>query len=233
MSGIWFAKREEARHREIIELLTAVGEKTERTLVEQVDKVLTLPVAEEVHFGIYREYVKHEDDLINNRLSWNVTIQGFLFAAYTFSLQKIGDIRLGLLNKDIDPKRIGPLKVLHTLSDLHFLLAALAFTGIVVSMAVYLSIRAARLAISELENRWHELHDSYAPKGTFEWWPWYRNYLKGRETAHKTHGPLLPGLIGGGHPAAHWLGFYAPTYLPVLLVLVWVFLLVDALLDVS
>src|SRR5580658_5975181 len=40
-------------------------------------------------YSVFRDYLKHEDDLINNRLNWNFTIQGFLFTAYTFTLQKL------------------------------------------------------------------------------------------------------------------------------------------------
>src|SRR5437879_8379854 len=40
-------------------------------------------------YRIFRTYVEHEDDLINQRQTWNLTIQGFLFASYAFSLQKL------------------------------------------------------------------------------------------------------------------------------------------------
>jgi len=31
-------------------------------------------------YEIYRDYIKHEDDLINHRSTWHLLIQGFLFA---------------------------------------------------------------------------------------------------------------------------------------------------------
>lgn len=49
-------------------------------------------------YRMFRAYVEHEDGLTNQRLSWNFTIQGFLFAAYTLSSNKIADVKPGLLN---------------------------------------------------------------------------------------------------------------------------------------
>lgn len=39
-------------------------------------------------YGNYRNYLQHEDNLINNRISWMLTIHGFLYATYGFTLQK-------------------------------------------------------------------------------------------------------------------------------------------------
>jgi hypothetical protein len=36
----------------------------------------------------FREYIKHEDDLIGNRVTWLAQIHGFLYATYGFTLQK-------------------------------------------------------------------------------------------------------------------------------------------------
>jgi ketosteroid isomerase-like protein len=50
-------------------------------------------------YGVYRDYLKHEDELINRRLSWNLTLQGFLFAAYGLVITKADELKghLGLL----------------------------------------------------------------------------------------------------------------------------------------
>ena len=47
------------------------------------------------HFKIFRDYMQHEDNLINQRVSWNSTIQGFLFATYGLSQQKLPDPKPG------------------------------------------------------------------------------------------------------------------------------------------
>ena len=38
-------------------------------------------------YRIFREYLQHEDGLANNRLSWMLTIHGFLYASYAFTIQ--------------------------------------------------------------------------------------------------------------------------------------------------
>lgn len=114
---------------------------------------------------------------------------------------------------------------------------ALALAGISVSCLVYLSIKAARIAIHEVQDRWLEINPTCKPLEEFDGFSWLTSLLvKGRDMAHKTHkthGPNLPGLpgmIGGGHPGANWLGFHAPGGLPLAIIGVWVFLLGDALL---
>jgi hypothetical protein len=39
-------------------------------------------------YEVFREYIKHEDSLINNRVTWLSQIHGFLYATYGFTLQK-------------------------------------------------------------------------------------------------------------------------------------------------
>lgn len=238
---MWFDKTRTAQHREIAKLFTALQsqmENTDRVIDQQVNKVLNCPPTQEKLFSIYRDYLKHEDDLINNRLNWNFTIQGFLFAAYSFALEKVADIKLGLLSTYIDPKRVPYVNILHSISDLEILLALLAFVGMGVSFFVYISVRAARYAIHELEMRWRAINPGHYNPPDMKlflsigfWVKVWRD-----DESIKTHGanpPGLPGLVGGGHPVANLLGFHAPNALPLLFVGVWLFLFVDALFDIG
>ena len=149
------------------------------------------------HLSIYatfRSYVQHEDDLINNRLNWNFTIQGFLFAAYTFSLQKISEIRGNLLLHLQTPSiqtTIFNSQVLG-LRELRIAMVMIALVGLWVSFWVYMSVSAARIAIEELVGRWHQEYLDYKP-----------NPEGGKQN---THGSYLPGLVGGGDLNAHGLG---------------------------
>ena len=70
-----------------------------------------------------REVVKHEENLINARITWMLTFQGFLFAAVSLAT---GDIRSDLLD---------------TVPIIGMLIAALAVLGIT---AAYLTIDEAR-----------------------------------------------------------------------------------------
>src|SRR5262249_26759673 len=58
------------------------------------------------HYKIFRDYLQHEDGLINQRLSWNFTIQGFLFATYGLCLQKLLDVSDRIFEKLLDPKTL-------------------------------------------------------------------------------------------------------------------------------
>jgi hypothetical protein len=66
-------------------------------------------------YSTYGLYLAEEGRLIDNRLTSNLTIQGFLFAAYSFSLQKIVDVKVNLLNTAVDRKRVAQLEIPHTI----------------------------------------------------------------------------------------------------------------------
>ncbi len=89
-------------------------------------------------YDLYRDYVKHEDELINRRLSWNLTLQGFLFAAYGVSFQVLS-------NTTADPA----IRV-----HLRLLPCVFAVVGCLVATLVLMSILAAQSSIDGLKIRW-------------------------------------------------------------------------------
>src|SRR5215831_731060 len=90
-------------------------------------------------YGAYRGYLEHEDELINRRLSWNLTLQGFLFAAYGVTLQAI-------TNKSPN----------HDLTKhLSILLYLFPLLGGAVSTLSYMAIYAAQKAIDQLREDWN------------------------------------------------------------------------------
>jgi hypothetical protein len=50
-------------------------------------------------YVLYRDYIKHEDNLINARISWMISIQSFLIATFGFSYQKKFEIINSFINK--------------------------------------------------------------------------------------------------------------------------------------
>ena len=44
------------------------------------------------YYGILRDYLQHEDGLINSRLTWSLTIHGFLFTTFGFLANKTMEI---------------------------------------------------------------------------------------------------------------------------------------------
>jgi hypothetical protein len=47
----------------------------------------TYPLLDTEIYQIFREYLQREDGFANNRLSWMLTIHGFLYASYAFTIQ--------------------------------------------------------------------------------------------------------------------------------------------------
>jgi len=160
------------------------------------------------HYEIFRDYVKHEDDLINHRLNWNFTIQGFLFAAYTLSMQKIAELKIAVLAHS-HPQMALSLFNSSTLGlrELRIAMLMVALVGLFVSFGVYLSVSAARMAIDEVTEKWNSLYSDYQP-----------NPERGKPHCH---GLYLPGIIGGGRLMAHKLGFYAPRWLSLGFIAAW------------
>ena len=87
---------------------------------------------------IYRQYVMNEADLINARLTWLLTIQGFLFGTY------------GLIVASQKPWFPWALSVLRWLPCF----------GTALSLLAFVSIYAARLAANTLCEKWEKLPHS-------------------------------------------------------------------------
>ena len=96
--------------RKLIALLTGTLQRKRKIPVKQ-PKPMLLPRAfdREEWKGLldiydrYRDYTKHEDDLINQRSTWHLILQGFLFASFGVFIQSektptlLFDHRIGIL----------------------------------------------------------------------------------------------------------------------------------------
>lgn len=87
-------------------------------------------------YDVYRDYLKHEDNLINNRMTWLILSQSFFFTAFALA--------------------IGRLTVVDPLiaDQIGLFLKSLAVLGMVVAGATCLSVVAALTAIEGLRQRW-------------------------------------------------------------------------------
>jgi len=115
-------------------------------------------------YSVFRAYIMHEAGLINYRQNWNLSIQGFLFAAYTFTLQKVSELKVNLLVHLNSQSGYTVLNQAPGIGELHVAMVAIATVGFCVSFFVYVSVRAARLAQTELQRRWITLHPEYHPE---------------------------------------------------------------------
>ncbi|HEY0760700.1 MAG TPA: hypothetical protein VGD59_15740 [Acidisarcina sp.] len=112
--------------------------------------VITLPftsVSEVLgYFDSIRTYIQHEDDLINTRLTWSLTIHGFLLAIYGLLLQKIAELYVEL--HKVPPPPSLPLH--HLISCLLFLALPIATLGVFVAHQSRRAIVASHNAIQHL-----------------------------------------------------------------------------------
>ena len=102
----------------------------------------------ETLYSIYRDYIKHEDDLLNRRLMSNIILEGFLFATDGFSheLLHAAAFHDGLM------------------ADLKVLPMVLPFVGIAAGVLTVMSIVAAQSAIAGLKKDWEEIACEIDPK---------------------------------------------------------------------
>src|SRR5947209_10049125 len=96
-------------------------------------KTVPEPVSGIEYYQIIRAQIEHEDNLVNQRLSWFVAAQAFLFTAYAI-----------LLNAP-SPMRIEKFA---TQQDILFLLIPVAAIGM--SILIYTTVIAAMMAMTNL-----------------------------------------------------------------------------------
>jgi len=109
------------------------------------------------HYAAFRAYVEHEDALVNNRVLWNINIQGFLFATYGISLQKLAQ-----------GGHHGPEVFL-----LQFLIGILPVLGASISYYSWRGVQAAQSSIRNLEDKWNGvLKDEYLLSEDSSMLPW-------------------------------------------------------------
>ena len=90
------------------------------------------------YYQLIRDYIIHEDTLINNRLSWLLTIQGLLFAAYGYSIREISRT-----------------------DDLNSLIHLLKILGLCTSFFGFTGICSAALAIKQLLKKYKQYKKDY------------------------------------------------------------------------
>lgn len=97
------------------------------------------------HYALFRDYMKHEDDLINQRTTWHGVIQGLLLTAFGWLLQWKSDSLFA--------------------DQMHSVRAAMSYAlpivGIFVAIFGFLSCLAANRAIDKLFKAWQDVPPLY------------------------------------------------------------------------
>lgn len=100
-------------------------------------------------YRIYRDYIVHEDNLVNHRVGWFIQLHSFLIASYT--------ILVASLIASFFPEGPSRVPAEGVQSVACFVLLAISATGFMSSVAADSSIKAASKAVRNLEAHWERV----------------------------------------------------------------------------
>lgn len=145
-------------------------------------------------YDLYRDYIKHEDTLINYRSSWLGVIQSFLITGYVLTLQKKFELAVKLA--EANPERFEYIKA--SMYHLELFLLLVSGCGIALGWVALRSIGAAIDALQNLETSYREHHE---------------------QLSAAQH---LPSITGGGHNRAAIAGVALPSSFPAVMMAFWI-----------
>jgi len=147
-------------------------------------------------FAMYRDYVKHQYELLNHRTNWYILIQSFLFVGLSFSSQAL---------TSIDNRSGNELKS----AFYYFVLIStiLSVVGVYTSYSAWFGVKAAGTPIQQLQDRWKEVVANDAGLSSVK---------------HRM--PVL--LVGGNDDRHRVRGVEAAIRLPLGLGTAWVLILI-------
>jgi hypothetical protein len=179
-------------------------------------------------YELLRDYIKQEDNLINQRLTWILTIHGFLYATYGLTIHKNLEIAAKMAADLTDDKNRRVAAYLNgsilctTLWEMHLFLILISLIGFFISYFGARSINAAYESATQvrdvLEKEFSTRTDKY-------------NLRVGRkirvirriEVGDSTTGSAkLPDISGGGSEYLERRGFTASRAIPYVLAFGWV-----------
>lgn len=149
----------------------------------------------------YIEYIRHENELLNYRTTWFITIQASLILAISFILQKFFDALWNVFSKSGTQVSAEGEQMIGLFC---FIALSFCIIGCITAYASWRSIEAALKAQSAICQRWTALFASSATEFG------------------------LPDLMGGGDPDATRLGGSFARWIPPIMLSLWLILLVVA-----
>jgi hypothetical protein len=150
-------------------------------------------------YRAYRDYIVHEDDLVNQRTTWSITIQAFVIAIFGLTYQKKMESIVSFYGLD-DKTTNYTLELLNKLViQFDQFLLIIAIFGLVVASISGAAVYAAQRAIRFVSLKWTS------------------------ECSGKQVFSQFPSLTGGGNAFSTRLGHVFPLVLPLFLVGFWLF----------
>jgi hypothetical protein len=123
------------------------------------ERMAATPPTDLEFFELTRKQIEHEDSLVNNRTTWLLSLQAFLFAAYGFSLSAKSNLKpLGGPTSTIDEKYTQQLQtsleISHQLiNSARVLFAWMTFLS---SIVLLCGIAAAAASMNKLVKQWRD-----------------------------------------------------------------------------
>lgn len=153
-------------------------------------------------YDLYRDYIKHEDTLINYRSSWFGVIQSFLLTGYVFTFHKKYDVALAIARDGTSAKLALPQVLKLAVIQTEVFLLIICIAGMLLSWIAQRSTSAASKALDRLQQHFDE--------------------------ARRKHTFLdeLPGPTGGGNRDVSAEGIALGSYFPVAMGGFWLAVLV-------
>jgi hypothetical protein len=109
------------------------------------------------YFSIFRKYRTAEQDFLNHRVTWNLAIQGFLFATHGFCLQKLAELEAGENGARIDKAR-------DSVAQLRAFVHVIPWIGLLLSLCIWLAVWGAWLVLKNLKHEWKKVPlEPYVP----------------------------------------------------------------------
>jgi hypothetical protein len=104
-------------------------------------------------FELTREQIRHEDSLIDHRMTWLLTLQAFLFAAYGFSLSAESNLRAAKLTDAANLKEWLE-QMTRSMSVISQARTGFAIMSFIASIVLLFGIVAAAASIGNLVDEW-------------------------------------------------------------------------------
>ena len=156
-------------------------------------------------YELIRNYVEHENSLINDRLTWLLLSQGLIFSAFGGLFIPISNLSVKIAepcqSNDLWLKKSEFLAEI--IDKISLFQEVLGLLGLFISFASLLGIWGAARSIKQIE----------------------KEYEKDDFFTTLLNSNYLPLITGGGSKLARWQGNISPQIIPIVLTFTWVIVL--------
>ena len=178
-------------------------------------------------YSVHKNYLNHENDLINYRVGWVLSLHGFLYASYALVLTTQMTALFSAKNIFLH-HRFNPVQAAQCglLSQSEMFLLGISVIGMAISVAGLAGARLAQKSMKNVarsfrvQNRVRVLYRERGFSGQEEGVPHYK-YTKRPIRYLIRDGFFLPGLTGGGSKHVSRWGSYSSIAIPFALAMGW------------